>query len=757
MDKIFKKIDRYLASDRNTPIIVDVRNKTQLIELRLNYETGATKFVPASQFCKTDSLPKLDAMLDNISHQSTPVFLTELSTFLKLQGEQVLKQKLKEMLDIDMNSKLVIVTYQCRDYLKYNDPRLTASSRIVVLDGEEDTIKQVVLMDNAIELSADAIETGIQRLPAMIEDETVMTTYLKTSFNKKTLESSLIPFHALNSSYSVLTLQYKELKNLNESLGVDEQWNHLVKEINKVESWQKYVCKLFGNENSLKDKVSRFSDFDPYTKWVYFLAMKYYGVGGEKYLTGVLNTSESLDSFAVNLYESILGYDYKHKDYAEIYNTRKEYLKGLKNISELSSFCKKAESKGKEGLYYLTDNTLQEKELIIEMIVRHEKELHKELIEDILQQIYPSLYYYLQQYYSGITLVDEYIQLYKYCKLTNQILPEMQEKVDLQAKKREYNTELKTRSYHIDKIDKTNSALYFFDALGVEFLSYVDYKCADSKLKMEVSIARCDLPSITSINKDFVEDFKKEDCNKYDVKELDELKHGGNLQYNFETTKLPIHIVKELEIIDKVFDQIYGKLVDGEVDKVVVVADHGASRLAVLHNTENKIEVKEKGMHSGRCCPKTDTDDKPENATEENGFWCLANYDLFRGGRKTGVEVHGGASLEEVAVPIIELSMKGKDIECYIMPRSKTISVSYKKLAKLKLYIDTMSTDVSVICDGMLYDCKQTGVPRQFEVEMKDVNKKGEHTLDVRVDGNVIAKGLEFTVKKEGASERKFF
>lgn len=47
-------------------------------------------------------------------------------------------------------------------------------------------------------------------------------------------------------------------------------------------------------------------------------------------------------------------------------------------------------------------------------------------------------------------------------------------------------------------------------------------------------------------------------------------------------------------------------------------------------------------------------------ATEENGFWCLANYDRFKGGRKANVEVHGGASLEEVAVPIVEITKVGK-------------------------------------------------------------------------------------------------
>ena len=41
--------------------------------------------------------------------------------------------------------------------------------------------------------------------------------------------------------------------------------------------------------------------------------------------------------------------------------------------------------------------------------------------------------------------------------------------------------------------------------------------------------------------------------------------------------------------------------------------------------------------------------------------------DRFKGGRKANVEVHGGASLEEVAVPIIEITRKQTNIEAFIL------------------------------------------------------------------------------------------
>ena len=68
--------------------------------------------------------------------------------------------------------------------------------------------------------------------------------------------------------------------------------------------------------------------------------------------------------------------------------------------------------------------------------------------------------------------------------------------------------------------------------------------------------------------------------------------------------------------------------------------------------------MKSAGEHSGRCCLINEMDEKPNCAAEENGYWVLANYDRFVGGRLASVEVHGGATLEEILVPVIEFSLQ---------------------------------------------------------------------------------------------------
>ena len=162
------------------------------------------------------------------------------------------------------------------------------------------------------------------------------------------------------------------------------------------------------------------------------------------------------------------------------------------------------------------------------------------------------------------------------------------------------------------------------------------------------------------------------------------------------------------------------------------------------------------GLH-GKDLSKADVSVKPDCATEENGFWCLANYDRFKGGRKANVEVHGGASLEEVAVPIVEITKVGKAIECSVCADSKVVTVSFKKKAELRLFVAEDSENVAIAIGGKIYQAEKTESKFYYKIPLPDIKKVGNYDFEVHVNGNVIKRGLSFEVKKEGATERKFF
>ena len=232
---------------------------------------------------------------------------------------------------------------------------------------------------------------------------------------------------------------------------------------------------------------------------------------------------------------------------------------------------------------------------------------------------------------------------------------------------------------------------------------------------------------------------------KIKTRKLDEVKHSGEQNFNYEMTKTPIHLTAELQIIDSVLEEVTSKLTGKDVNKVLLVSDHGASRLAVINEQECKWEMASKGQHSGRCCPCCDADVKSQYATQENGFWVLANYDRFKGGRKASVEVHGGATLEEVVIPLIEFELYDKTIT--VTNETPTTTTSFKKNAEIIIFSTSSLKNVSVRVAGRHYEAEAIG-HNKHKVEFDDIKKTGKYAADVFEGDNLIGQ-VEFEVQRE--------
>lgn len=313
------------------------------------------------------------------------------------------------------------------------------------------------------------------------------------------------------------------------------------------------------------------------------------------------------------------------------------------------------------------------------------------------------------------------------------------------------------RVSYLEKIDTKNTMVYFVDALGVEYLSFILAQCNSNNLFANVTVCRSELPSITCMNKEFVDVFSSAGCKIIDIKDLDELKHHGTNDFDYQITKEPIHLIEELNIIATVLEKIRTNIASGKCEKAIIISDHGASRLAVINETENKYEMSEKGEHSGRCCPVSDIDEKPDFATEENGYWVLANYDRFKGGRKANVEVHGGAALEEVCVPIIEITPQNEKIDVRLLDSYKNITVSFRKSALIKFFINKKLNNLKVKIEGKYYDAQPTAEEFVYQVSMPDIRKAKNYIFDVYASENMIASGLQFNVKSEVTVEKDLF
>ena len=176
--------------------------------------------------------------------------------------------------------------------------------------------------------------------------------------------------------------------------------------------------------------------------------------------------------------------------------------------------------------------------------------------------------------------------------------------------------------------------------------------------------------------------------------------------------------------------------------------------MAVLNEHENRWEMAEKGKHSGRCCPQNDVDVKPDFASEGNGFWVLANYDLFRGGRKGQCEVHGGASLEEVVIPLIELTLASEQ-NVEVQLESPKIKAGARTVAKVRFFCLTQLEMPYLKVNGSFYPVQSNG-EKWFEVTMPNLKKPGTYTAEL-YDNDSRLTCFDFEIEQEGMKKHDFF
>ena len=756
-----KKIDRYLSKDNVQTLIVDVQNHEDWNKIMTHYNVGSNKVIKASDYCKEDELPRIDALFNDLATKDGTFFVTGLTSFLKLFGEQNLKRVMGEILSMTIAGHVVIVAYQCSKYLDFNDSRLY--ERIAVLDGDEQTIPDIILSTPKLALAKSiSVIIGIDGFARAVESSSADKIYVSTTKEKTDFPSALYHIVGLRRSYDVLVQKDPKTLELSESIGTGEQWEYALGLFEKKQGWIGAIDFEFGNHTTLEAYVSGFNQMSSEKMWLYFVGMKLFGVKNNWSLKYAVAKSSNLQDLIPNIYRGILDKSAKDDDFWDCYESRKILLNQIGNPSaELTAYCKAVVGMGKHAIFYLTDNSQQEREAIFAFLDQYGLEYNRENLVEILKMVYPDLYAYLQPYRFKNVLLDQYFQDYKYQKVINKLLPEFEAMVLEQAEKREYNLMLEPRSSIIEKLNAKVSLLYFIDAMGVEYLGYILSVCKEFSLNAKITICRCELPSITSKNKEFLELW--DESKVVSIKDIDEIKHHGKFDYNYySNSKLPLHLMKELETIYEVLEKIRNKLIGGSINSAVMIADHGASRLAVLHDTENVWEMEEKGKHSGRCCPKSDVDIQPDYATDAGDFWALANYDRFKGSRKANVEVHGGATLEEMCVPIIELTYSEGNVEVHLMSvdadvvdfaGTLEIEVSFRKKAAIKLFMTAELANVSVTVDGQNYEA----VPLKngfYLVDMPDLRKPGTYFVDVYSGDNMMAEKLPLVVTREGQREK---
>lgn len=742
-ERIKNSIKSYLEGNDNRPLIVDVSSVKDRDDFLQSYFQTMKKSV-FDLAPNNAELPETSSLFEFMSNSTeNTMIITDLGTYLKLYGLDLFEQIIHSLLGKSYATKFIILTFQCSKFIHENNPR--NRNKVLIDDSDYSIPAPLVFIDSEFKdfVSAeDGLNTALKRIERANDKLYVLTHYSKNNFSE-----SLLTIEECRTPFDLLCLKDSTAKRLLVKYGTQEEWSKLLKKLvnNSIEST---ISEYINPRNFIKN-IEEWIEKNDFEKWLIFIYAKYKNIKVDNWAVNfAIEKSKKSSDLLRNIYDSMLDMSPKDPDFWKKYDERKQILKKIKDDTVVFEFCKYVRTKNENTLFYLTDNTETEKKLIIQLLNDYYDFYTKSKLKEILKYVYKDLYNYLSEYNYNDDFFNKYFDEYKYLKVTNHLTPEFKSMVDREACERNYKRTLMFRTEKLEEKSFDDSMVYFIDALGVEFLSYIERKCREKDLAVSIDIARANLPTLTSKNTEFRDFFAKKGVELKDEKDLDSLIHDGKNDYDFDKNKLPIHIIEEFSIIDRCITNIRNNIKSGHCQKAVIISDHGATRLAILNTDMVKIDVESTGEHGGRVCKAYPGMEVIPNATLEEDYCVLGDYNSFKGGRIGKVEMHGGATLEEVLVPIIEISERISSVDIRVI--TSIIKVSYKTKAILKFYVNTKLSGVSVHINGVTYTAT-TVDGYNFEAELSGIKKSGEYEFEVWANGRFISANNSFKIEKESA------
>lgn len=274
-----------------------------------------------------------------------------------------------------------------------------------------------------------------------------------------------------------------------------------------------------------------------------------------------------------------------------------------------------------------------------------------------IKNIFPNLYHYLAPLEIGalgtnLKWVAEYFDLYRRSKIADTISSELKhilvEKNENQASFMAWKDDFKTVRTILHNRNDID-VIYWIDGLGVDWIPFIrnivtGYATENVYLN-EIHIAAADLPTTTSVNKSKLKSLIPEGT--------DLLKTGDLDTYAHKSKAYPQYIIEEMAIVEKairtVLDEYNGK-------KIAFISDHGLTYLSQLEDGMKLAGMK--SDHEGRLATATSQVNVDKNyiILEDGKTIVSLTHRSLTDKVNKGHGAHGGATPEEVLVPILILS-----------------------------------------------------------------------------------------------------
>lgn len=284
------------------------------------------------------------------------------------------------------------------------------------------------------------------------------------------------------------------------------------------------------------------------------------------------------------------------------------------------------------------------------------------LVSNAVRDVYPEAEAYLnaEPVFSGVAL-EGYFREYRELKMAGRVTQEFYDR----AQGKFPTSSVQSRDAIVQRYASDNGcALLVVDAMGAEWLPMLVALARGLNLGVDsVTTGEVHLPTSTEFNNIYWPDPARRLQN---IKRLDNIVHNGVEAH--ETRSAEENLAAALDVIGS---EVLPRVAQGlaRFERVLVTADHGSSRLALLAwQAEPRLartllcedggdvadwRYRERAAQGG-CPPEMEE-------TLDGKHWVVRGYNRLpkkSGGQ--GFELHGGATLEERLVPVVIFSGTGQ-------------------------------------------------------------------------------------------------
>ena len=746
-----ESLKRHLKQDANcvslNPVrFISVDSMAMWIEVKKYLMSLSDEIMLLSKFCEgRDTTPNINRVSAALKKTNKSQFVSPLSEYLRIipeQAEPVIQKFIKADYQNNDDGKLRIyfLMYRMKSLLKTlpsDDPRTKDCIILYETDEESDYKLTIVQKDLNVHLPGneiDGFKSYLEYWESNPDKPLILHTKNAIHFEKNHFFDDV---HVIVSSYDLIKYQFGLPSSIYEELGSTDNWNELVKAIIKEGSFDEACCASLSINKYTTSLFSHWNEYSSFQRWILWLWTRLQSSNGYEIVCS--KACKSASEFIDELYCGLIHH-IRDNDFNQLYENRKIILAAIQAVPT-ERFWNEISTLGTiDALSCLTCLTDIERKTIFD-IISHFDYQKRDAVLPIIKRIYPKLYYYLENDIQPnkaklSSKHAQYFSEYKWLKATDSITEDFVAKVVRIAKQKGSSVfEMQSRNHYVTEHYDEQTAILFVDGMGIEYADYLAYLFSDlseDHYSVLIDAGFCTLPSVTEINKDFM---NGRNTVEPPIRELDELKHANNVH--------PESLIKQLDILDKLKDRVLGLLI-GNTKKIIITSDPGTSRLAVkVRNTAFDSTVQRPEnleiYKYGRFCEGTQDESKYQTAINYNDCLVFADYTRFIQNGAPIDEIHGGASLEEWIVPIVT-------IEKYMSTKSANVVVTpLSTKCKPELGTNQVKVDFTISGNkrdsvygkvkGNAYKCLLKNGVYSF----KFTPSKGDSDLNIKIiDGGIL-------------------